>query len=343
MNNPTYEDRIRDQIAQYAETKDMHDLPAAFHIFSHICMGPPIAEVFGEPSIPAIYARAYIEATQTGGNSGRILSIGCGDGSIEIQVARVLLERGVRDFTFHCADLSPILLGNLTRAVEAEGLSSYFVAIETDLNDIKIPGDFDVVMANHSLHHIAHLEQLVKYAYDHLTDSGIFATCDVIGRNGHMRWPEAAAILQSIWPTLEPQQRYHSLLRRHSDTFVDHDCSTEGFEGIRAQDILPLLLTAFHPYKFVAAGGFADLLVDRGYGHGFDVNVAEHVAFVRFVAELNDILLDAGVVTPTLMMAYFTKNKCGEVFYRDRRAIHALREPSRNPSWTRFYTTPAQT
>lgn len=268
---------------------------------------------------------------------GRILSVGCGDGSVEIGVAKELLTRDVTNFEFICADLSPILLDRLRESVEKEGLSEYFTPQQIDLNLLQVEGEFDVIMANHSLHHIEALEDLFEFCRDRLRDGGIFATCDMIGRNGHMRWPEAAILVKALWPTLEPKQQYHYQLARHSSEFQDHDCSTEGFEGIRAQDILPLLLDKFRPYKFFATGGFVDMLVDRGYGPGYDVGSAKDVSLVRFLCDMNEVLLDAGVLKPTWMMAYFTKDDRGERFYRDRRAIRSIRNRDGNPSWTRFY------
>ena len=85
---PTYQDRIRAQIAQYAETVNMHDLPEAFHIWSHKCIGSALNEVFGTYSIDEVYALAYIEARQREAGDGRILSIGCGDGGVETESRR---------------------------------------------------------------------------------------------------------------------------------------------------------------------------------------------------------------------------------------------------------------
>jgi hypothetical protein len=39
----------------------------------------------------------------------------------------------------------------------------------------------------------------------------------------------------------------HVLLQRLEDEFFDHDCSTLGFESIRAQDILPSCSSVFIP------------------------------------------------------------------------------------------------
>lgn len=343
MTDLSYDDRIRAQIAQYAETINMHDLPDIFHIWSHDYIRPGLKNVFGTASIDEAYALAFMEATQHADRSGNILSVGCGDGNVEIRVARELLRHGVTEFTFTCADLSPILLGHLRSSVEREGLVDHFYPIEADLNRIRVDGQFDMIMANHALHHIEGLEHLFSYSLGHLTEHGIFATCDMIGRNGHLRWAESAAVVSALWPILSTKQQYHAQLQRWSETFVDHDCSREGFEGIRAQDILPLMLQYFKPYKFFGTGGFIDVLVDRGFGHGYDATSTEDVALIRFIADLNEIMLDSGVVKPTWTMAWFTKDDRGEVFYRDRRAITSARIRESDPAWTRFYPRPAHT
>lgn len=345
MSELSYQDRIASQIAQYAETVNMHDLPEIFHVWSNVHILPGLKEVFGTDSVNDFYARAFIESRdatrpqkQFGRRvePGRILSIGCGDGGVEIAVSKILIEKGIKDFQFVCADLSPILLGHLKAAVVKEGLDRYFEPVESDLNQIAIPGHFDMIMANHSLHHIEGLEALFSYSHERLKDGGIFATSDMIGRNGHMRWPETESVVQAIWPLLKPEQRYQVQLQRLEERYINHDCSTEGFEGIRAQDILPLMIDKFHPYRFMACGGFIDLLVDRGYGHGFKRDDERDVALIEFLGNLNDMMLDSGMVKPTIMLAWFTKDNRGEFFFRDRRARSCVRPVGQPPDWTRF-------
>ena len=331
-----YKERVSQQIAQYAATVNMHDLPAIFHIWSNEHVRPGLVEVFGVDTIPEFYASAYLKArTESSSGRGAILSIGCGDGSVEIEVARALAGKGARDFQIIGADLSPILLKRLRDNVKAAGLSNIVVGVETDLNNITLTQPFDMIMANHALHHIVELEKLFDFAKSHLTERGLFATSDMIGRNGHQRWPETAAILNALWPTLSEKQRFNIQLSRFDDVFTDHDCSTEGFEGIRAQDILPLLLERFWPAGFLGFGGFIDVLVDRSFGHSYDVNNADDVSFIRFAGELNDILLDAGLIKPTMMLAHFAKDKIPEKCFRDRSARASIR--THDADWIRFY------
>ena len=150
----TYTERIDQQIAQYADIVNMHDLPAIFHVWSHNYVRPGMEQVFGTTSMPEAYALAFLEARKRTGGESRILSIGCGDGSIEMDVAQTLLDRGQRDFVILCADLSPILLDRLKKTAADKGLSSFVEAVVADLNKMAIDGSFDTIMAHHSLHHI---------------------------------------------------------------------------------------------------------------------------------------------------------------------------------------------
>lgn len=184
------------------------------------------------------------------------------------------------------------------------------------------------------MHHILELEKLFDFIKAQLKDGGFFAVADMIGRNGHQRWPETALILKMLWPMLTGKQRYHFLLSRLDDVFTDHDCSTDGFEGIRSQDILHLILKRFNAAKFIV-GGFIDVLVDRGYGHGYDPNSESDLVLSRFLSELNEILLDAGAIKPTMMFAHFVKEKAAERFYRSRSARASIRMG--DPGWISYH------
>lgn len=322
-----YSSRVSQQIEQYANTVNMHDLPQSFHLWSHNFILPALQSVYAVDSINDFFVNAVMESYST--CSKRILSIGCGDGLVEIGVAESLLNKGVRDFKIVATDLSPILLDRCRTELAARRLNSFFDVVECDLNNLgsvsAVAGPYDTIMANHSLHHIVELEKLFDFSLASLTPSGVFAANDMIGRNGHMRWPEAAAVVKAFWPLLSPIQRYHVQLQRLDDQFTDHDCSTEGFEGIRAQDILPLLLERFHASKFVGVGGFVDTFVDRSFGHGFNPEDEHDRDLIMCIATLNDILLDAGTIKPTIMLAHFTKEKREERFYRTRSARNSVR------------------
>lgn len=333
----SYASKVRQQIEQYI-TESIHDLPDIFHVWSHHFIRPGMIEVFDAETINNVYFKAAEEATAGFTRPCRILSIGCGDGEVEIELAKSLRAHGVEEFRLEAVDLSPVLIERLQRSVHENGLERHLFPAIKDLNEASASDQYDMVMANHSLHHIVDLERLFEFIHTALAPDGIFATADMIGRNGHMRWPEAEVLLQAIWPLLTPKQKFHhQLLKENFEQFEDHDCSNEGFEGVRAQDILYLLLNKFNPFKFFGFGGFVDVLVDRGYGHGFNSNDEWDCEFIKALAKINDVMLDAGLLKPTMMIAYFTKDRRGEAYYRNRPARSSVRLPFENPSWTHYY------
>lgn len=327
--------KVQQQIDQYI-TQPIHDLPDIFHVWSEGFIRPGLESVFGISTINDFYVGAAREASNNFERPVRILSLGCGDGAVELELAKTLKTREQADFHLDALDISPVLIERFSEGVRENGLQDRVVPAVSDLNEGSIEGLYDVVLANHSLHHMVDLERVFDLTWNVLREGGIFATCDMIGRNGHMRWPETEKVVQAIWPLLTEKQRFHhQLLDLQLDQFRDHDSSKEGFEGIRAQDILYLILDRFHPYKFFAYGGFIEVLVDRGYGHGFDPDNEQHRNFIIAFAKINDMMLDSGMIKPTIMSAYFTKEDRGERFYRTRSAQRSLRLPFDQPEWTK--------
>lgn len=339
MDETAYFDRIGREIDVFASNEDIHALPEMFHYWSNRYVAPGAVEVFGQPSIANVYASAIRMAAPDGG--ARVISIGCGYGDTEFSVARELLAGGYKDFTILCVDLSPVLIGRLRENLPPE-LARHIRIMVADLNTFNLAAEFDCVMANHSLHHIERLEHIFDWAYASLTDTGVFATCDMIGRNGHMRWPEVEAFLQPLWALLPERQRVNVLLRRIEHRFINHDCSAVGFEGVRAQDILSLMLERFAPARFFGYGGLIDPFVDRAFGHNFKPSNPQDVAFIDAVATISDALLEAGVTKPTTVMAHFTKSASEEVCYRNRSARRSVRGTQETPEWAqRILDVPA--
>lgn len=158
-------------------------------------------------------------------------------------------------------------------------------------------------MANQCLHHVVELEHLLDRVKAMLHPDGRFAVSDMIGRNGHQRWPEARAALDRFWDELPKDYRYHRQLKRQEDRFLDWDCSVYGFEGIRSQDILPLLCERFHFETFVAFGNIIDPLIDRGFGGNFNAEAEWDREFIDRVHAADVEGITSGAWTPTHLMA----------------------------------------
>ncbi len=100
--------------------------------------------------------------------------------------------------------------------------------------------------------------------------------------------------------------------------YPDWDCSVEGFEGIRSQDILPLLLDRFHFEFFYAFANVIDPFIDRGFGPNFDPEAEWDRAFIDRAHACDESGISSGALKPTHMLAVLTAGGNGTLICRDK-------------------------
>ena len=180
--------------------------------------------------------------------------------------------------------------------------------IQGDLNEWNPETEYDAAFANQTLHHVVNLEGLFGQVKRSLRPNGLFIISDMIGRNGHQRWPEALDIVREFWRMLPPSYRFNRRFGYYDDLYEDWDCSVEGFEGVRAQDILPLLLDHFHFHLFIPFGNLIDPFIDRSFGQNFDAGAPWDRAFIDRVHYRDDLEIARGNLKPTHMLAVIGKD-----------------------------------
>lgn len=298
--------RAREETDRFAQDEDVHDLPPIFHYWSNTYLRPRL-ESFGF-SCPEEFFAQQIQQQTARGKPVRIISIGAGNCDTEVRVATLLRERGVDQFVIDCLDLTAAMLQRGESLVRANGLERHFRFVQGDFNRWQPDGHYDIVIANQSLHHVTNLEGLFDAIHAAIGDDGLFVTSDIIGRNGHQRWPEALAIVREFWNELPRAYRYNRQLLWHDPHFRDWDCSIEGFEGIRAQDILPLLHERFGFDFFYAYGNVIDPFIDRSFGPHFDPQNEWDRTFIDRVHARDEAEILAGTIKPTHMLAAMRTN-----------------------------------
>lgn len=307
-----YERKLQEQKLQYANVTTVHNLPEIFHYWSNKHLRPKLRSVAGVDSAVEFYGNSFLRSAKKSTGTAQFASLGSGDATIEVQVAQFLRQNGLDDFRFVCYEVAPILASRANELITAQGLQSHVAVELCDLNKWSHEDNFlDGVMASHSLHHMVMLEAIFDAVANSLKPSGVFVTNDVIGRNGHLRWPEVKAWIDNIWLLLPDRMKYNHALGRLEETFIDWDCSTEGFEGVRAQDILPLLVSRFSFSTLVPYGGLIDIFVDRGFGHNFKIENSTDLALIDFIEFANEELIDSGKIKPTLIFAEMGKKRPG--------------------------------
>ena len=297
-----YQQRIAAERQNFDACVEVHDLPAIFHYWSNRYLRPRL-EAVGVSDPDAFFTKYVAECYGRGIDTRRFVSIGAGNCDTEVRLARALINAGCNDFVIECLELNERMLERGIQLAQTDGLVDKVVPLQADFNEWQPVGRYDGIIAHQSLHHVVALERLFDAVGAALAPHGRFIVSDMIGRNGHQRWPEALAIVRDLWRDLPPSYRYNRQLRRYEPEFLDWDCSTEGFEGIRAQDILPLLVDRFGFDMFLGFANVIDPFIDRGFGPNFSADSQSDREFIDRVHERDQAEIAAGSIKPTHMFA----------------------------------------
>jgi hypothetical protein len=233
----------------------------------------------------------------------RILSIGAGDATQEIVIAQELARRGRPNIEIVCADLLPALVAQASEKIRAAGLVGRGRAVQCDLNTGFPPEEVGGVTATDSLHQMLRLETLFERVEKAIGPNGSFILRDVVGRNGHMRWPEVLEPLRALWRRLPARLQRHHLNGMQDPWFENFDGSVEGLERIRCQDIMQVLQERFDFSGIMTYGGLVDPFVDRIYGPNLSPDREGDRLFIDRLQDAEDRLRDAGAVFPTQIYA----------------------------------------
>jgi SAM-dependent methyltransferase len=319
VTHGNYEDRVRAEAVTFSEQENVHDLPPAYDHWSERFVRPLFTEL-GIQSLHHFFTDPMVERVQDDGTVV-VLSVGSGNGDLELGWFKTVAAAGGQ-LHLRLLELNERMQQRALAAAQALGVADNVEVLVADFNTWKADRTHDVVVANHSLHHVTELEHLFDQLRFALAEDGVILVNDIIGRDGHRRWPEALDVVNRVWASLPPQLRRNSITGEVDDVFPDVDCAEDGFEGIRSQDVLPLLLERFHPGLFVAFANVIDPFVDRIYGANFDLADPTHLQLIDRLGRLDESLCDLGLTTPTHLVASFAPR------------LQALRSARGRDPWT---------
>jgi SAM-dependent methyltransferase len=325
-----YAARVASEKEIYRDCLDVHDLPAILHYWSNRHVRPKL-EAFGFSTPDEMFRKYAARQFHNGGaKPRRLASIGAGNCQLEVALASHLLDTGCAEFTIDCLELNPDMLERGRSAAASAGVAPRMNFVPVDLNAWRAAHEYDVIIANQTLHHVLNLENLFAEIKRSLKPGGSFIVSDMIGRNGHQRWPEALGLVREFWRKLPPSYRFNQTLHRYEETYEDWDCSGESFEGVRAQDILPLLIERFHFELFIAFANIIDPFVDRAFGSNFDPAASWDRNFIDQVNECDEKEIASGRIKPTHILAVMGNDTGVPTLFRDSLSPEfCLRDPAR--------------
>lgn len=119
---------------------------------------------------------------------GRAVSVGCGNGALEIS----LVTQGLID-SFVLYEVSTERARQAMELAQARGIAD---RIEVRLADITEPGqggseEFDLVLWNHALHHMLDTPEALRWSRDRLKTGGILMMNDFVGAS-RFQWSDEA-------------------------------------------------------------------------------------------------------------------------------------------------------
>ena len=309
FGNPNYENKLSKELDFYRSCENVHDLPDIFHYWSNKYLVPKF-KPFGF-SNPQEFFCLYMKKSCLEDKNVicKFVSIGSGNCDFEIDLVGRLLDAEMDNFTLECLDINAEMLERGKVLAQKRNVLNFMRFSVSDINYWKPNQKYQGVIVNQALHHFVELELLFKKIHQVLHTKGYFIADDIIGRNGHMRWPEAYEVLSGLWKELPEKYKYNHQLKRVESEYENWDCSTEGFEGIRSQAILPLLIEHFHFDFFIAFANVIDVFVDRCFGHNFDPNKKWDCDFIDKVHAIDEKHIEDGILKPTHMMAAMTKTQ----------------------------------
>lgn len=307
-----YQRNIEAEKLIYKDITDVHNLPEIFHYWSNTYLKPMLEE-YGIENIEHFFAKYILESAKSSNlNKIEVISIGSGNADTEIKIINILLQSGLKNFTIECLDINPHMIERGKALAVQENIENYLIFTEGDFNKWAPTKKYTAIIANQSLHHVVNLECLFDTIKEVLIPNGFFITSDMIGRNGHQRWPEALVYVQKYWQELPHAYRYNHILQRYEEVYENWDCAKDGgFEGIRAQDILHLLTERFDFYIFIPFSNIISIFIDRCFGHNFDANNEWDRNFIDRIHQLDEQGFQTGEFKPTQMLAVMTASEVG--------------------------------
>jgi SAM-dependent methyltransferase len=289
------------EIAAYRDVSNVHDLPDSQIYVSQAFLAPLLRDRIGFNDYPTMVEEHVRRAQERRGEPARVASLGAGNCETEIAVAQKL---GCK---VDCFELNPHMLGRARQTAQDRGLSALMSFHETDLNEARLPGTYDVFLAEHSLHHVVALEHLFDEVDRTMDPHGVFLINDMVGRDGHMFYPNTLDLVQRIWATLPRDLKLDRQKNRHVPRRTQLDFSRHGFEGVRAGDILPELDRRFKFKEFGSFYAITTKFLDREFGHNFDVTRPRDKAIVDHLWHQDDFALTSKILRPTQMISAVVK------------------------------------
>jgi O-antigen biosynthesis protein len=252
-------------------------------------------KVSGDPNV-GIYEHLQAQLRRKGWlfPVKRALSLGCGQGGLERQLATMGIAKEITGY-----DLSS---GAIERAKEL-ALSGQLYQLCYEVMDLEHPNldkdSADIIFAGHSLHHIENLERLCEQVRYALKPGGVFHLNEFVGAT-RFQWTEAQlSAINDFVSTLLPRHRLLPSGQERpprSRPTILQVTDIDPSEAVRSADIIKVIEQYFDIEERVDYGGALLHLGLSDIAQNFSLNNQEDVQMLERFFALEDQLMGEGVV-----------------------------------------------
>ncbi len=298
-----YQQQISHEPSAVRQCFKLHELPAIHHYWSNTHLSPHKFHQFGITD-PEHFFYRYIKKyhERFPGRNIQVVSLGIGDCNMESRLARRLLDSGIQAFEIECVSVNGANSKRSLDSFHSLEVADYVLTRSGDISKWLVEKPCDIVVCNQSLHHVVELEYVLALVKSALGADGMLLVNETIGRNGHQIWPEVQALVEEFWRQVPARYKYNHVLNRLELRYSNHDYSIGTLEGVRSQDILPLLSSMFNFELFIPFASMVPVFIDRPFGYNFNAESEWDQDFIDRVHERDEQCILSGELKPTQML-----------------------------------------
>jgi len=226
----------------------------------------------------------------------KILSVGCGEGSLERHLATLNAFKGL-----DAVDISPERVEKArekAREYNITGINYFIQNIETENFPQK---DYDAIFYNMSLHHMFHMETIICKTIDSLKPNGFLFINEYVGPNRFEFSNREQEVIQSLYSLIPEKYRYS--LAEQNFGYLKSQVSlpnpsevanVDPSEAVCSKEIIPTLQKYCNIIELNKIGGTVlQFLLQNIAGH-FREDDPESVSILNLILKAEEILIDIG-------------------------------------------------
>lgn len=245
---------------------------------------------------------------QLGGPAARSLELGCGSAGRSLYLHDKAFSRSIEGI-----DVSPdrVAQGEHERR-RRNAPGGFSVA---DVNAVELPESaFDLIFSCHSFHHFEALEHVMEEVNRALTPNGYFVLEEFVGPT-QFQWTDTQIGLVRQLTGLLPERfrtfRWGTVKSHEGRPSVADVVAVSPFESIRSGEIVDLFCEHFADVSVKLQGGTLQHLLYNGIIHNFPDDDDEARDYLRAIWEVEDALVDAGLLPSDFQLLIGKKKTTG--------------------------------